>query len=220
MSLLTDFLTLAITETQPQTGQFNVIAMEMRSQNIVPIHLDKEQIVSSTGEIFWDIGFVTSVNGSIQRKYLGNDNSPFVINGSTKFGANRINTLKAIFDAKSTTPQTFFDNDKQRFCILKINKVENLAIYFDKKSETENIKNYLSVYVGGMPAYQNPISLLNKDYRWINFWIWVCKNDAFEEKKKKYLKLLNRKDKELYLILYRHHFKTGSQHWIVGMHWL
>ncbi len=220
MSALTEFLTLAITETRPQTGEFNVIAMETRSQNIVPIHLVKEQIVSSEGDVFWDIGFVTSVSGNMQRKHLGNDNSLFLISGSARLGANKINTFKAICDAKSTTPQTFFDNEKQRFCILKISKVEDLSIYVDKESEIENIKHYLSVYVCGMPAYQNPISLLNKDYRWINFWNWIYKNDAFDEKKKKYMKLLNRRDKELYLILYRHHFKTSNHHWIVGMHWL
>lgn len=217
---MTDFITLAITEVKPQANDFNVIAMETKSQTIVPIHLLREQIITSSGDIYWDIGFLTSVNGSIQRKSIGNDNSLFIVNGSSKLGENKTNSLKTVFEAKSNTPQTFFDNEKQRFCILKISKVDNISTMTGKESDTDKIRHYLSVYVNGLPAYKNPISILNKDYRWINFWNWVCKNDAFNEKKKQYLQLLNRKDKDLYLIIYRHQFRAGSRYWIVGMHWL
>lgn len=215
-----EFLTLAITETTVNTGKFNVIAMETKSQQIIPFGLNKEQIISSSSETFWDIGFTTIVTQKPEREYTGNDNSPFIIRGAVTLGANKINTLKGILDAKATSGTFFFENEKLRFCVLKVSRVENVSIHLDNNSEQKNLKHYLSVNIYGMPAYKNPVSLLNKDYRWINFWNWIYSNSAYDEKKKKYIKLLNRRDKELYLILYRHNFKNGSKYWIVGMHWL
>lgn len=215
-----EFLTLAITETTVNTGKFNVIAMETKSQHIVAFGLKKENIVSPSGEIFWDIGFTTLVNERPQREYQGNNNSPFVISGNVQLRENGISTLKSILDAKSLSGPSFFENEKLKFCVLKISKVYGISTRIDNKSESQTIKHYLSVNVSGMPVYKNSISLLNKDYRWIHFWNWIYNSSAYDEKKKKYLKLLNRKDKDLYLILYRHNFKTGSQYWIVGMHWL
>lgn len=219
MSGSADFLTLAISETNPLTKEFNVIAMEMKGQEIVPIELDKEEIVSNTGEIFWDIGFVTAVDGQIQRKY-SNSSGPFVVSGSTRLKDNNIKRLKSILEAKSTFPQSFFENERIKFAILKINKVDSIYMNSERNGEAEMNKHFLSVYVSGMPLYKNPINLRSKDYRWINYWNWICKNDGYDEKKKKYIRLFNQKEKNLYLILYRHNFKTESHYWIAGMHWL
>lgn len=215
MNNVKDFLSLAITETQPNTGKFNVIAMETRSQNIIPFNLVKEQIVSKKGEISWDIGFITSVYGNIT-EYKSNYNITYLIDGETKLGENKINSIRNILEAKSINPANFFENEKQRYSIIKINKVHDLYI----KKDADNIKHYLSVYIMGTPAYKNPLPLLIKDYRWINFWNWVCKEDIFIEKRKKYINLFNRKDKSLYLILYRHYYENKSLFWIAGMHWL
>lgn len=216
-----EFLTLAITETTVNTGKFNVIAMETKSQNIVPFGFNKEHIISETGEVFWDIGFTTIVGERPKRKYTNNDSSPFVLNGSAELNQNKISSLKSILDAKSASGLEFFENEKLKFCVLKVSKVENINCKIDNSGTVENIKHYLSFYVNGLSVDKSPISILNKDYRWKNYWNWIYANDNYEEKKKKYLKLLNRRDKNLYLILYRHTFKTGeTSNWIVGMHWL
>ena len=215
------FLTLAITETFVHTGEFNVIAMGMKSQTIIPISLTKEQIVSETGEIFWDIGFVTNVDKIPERKVdkynNSNENHPYIVTGSVNLGDNKSHMLKAILDAKSKSCNDFFSNEKHRFCIVKSNKLEDMSIY--NKQGDKELRHYIKVRVGRLPAYENPKNIRIKDYRWINFWNWIYKNQIYEEKKKKYLKLFNKKEKELFLILYRHKFQENSQYWVVGLHW-
>lgn len=212
--MTTELITLSITETIPGTGGFSVIAMETGSQNIISLNLRKEQIISNQGEIFWDIGFITKVK-DIRKNAVSYANPTYTATG-TSIGANKINALKSIFEAKANSPQEFFDNEKLQFAIIKTTKVNDITV----RQQDEVLKHYLSATVSCMPAYRNPMFFLNKDYRWINFWNFIYRSSEFENKKKKYLKLLNRKDKSQYFILYRHHFRENSNLWISGMHWL
>lgn len=217
-----EFLTLAITETVMNSGKFNVIAMEMQSHQIVPLGLQKEDIISSGGEVFWDIGFTTVTQDMPKRKYtsynISSENSPFMITGAVTLQRNRVADLKSILEAKAINPRAFFENQKHQFAIVKVEKIEELRISEDKNKD--EVKHYMTARIVGLPAHQNPLALRNKDFRWISFWNWVHRMQLNSEKKNKYMSLLNRQEKDLYLILYRHNFTSGPQHWIVGMHWL
>lgn len=217
-----EFLTLAITETTVNTGKFNVIAMEMKSKEIISFGLNREQIISSQGEVFWDIGFTTITDEKPRRKYINNgqpnENSQFILTGTIKLGNSKYNILKNILDAKANTSKDFFENNKLRFCVLKVDRLEDIQSIYDEKNN--RLKNYLTIRAYGVPMHINPLKFTNKDYRWINYWDFIYENSNFIEKKHKYINLFNSKNKTLYLIIYRHKFKDKDTNWIVGMHWL
>lgn len=211
------FLTLAITEEKPNTDDFNVIAMDLQTKDILPLHLSREQIISHSGVIFWDIGFTTEVTGEIKRKYSGNTNSPFIITGTSSLLDNNLEHLEDILVAQSLSAQTFFDNSRQAFCVLEINRLSDINVVAD--ISTNQLKCYIEGTANNLIT-NKPIVLLNKDYRWCSYWTWTYHQNLFSSKKEKYLTLLNKHTSKLFAILYRHQFKQGSSYWVVGMHWL
>lgn len=217
--MINEFITLSITETIPGTGEFSVIAMEIRSQNIISLNLREEEIISKQGDIIWDIGFITHVK-EIRKNSISYANPTYTATG-TSIGANKIASLKSILEAKSNSPQDFFNNEKIQYAIIKTSNVHDISVYVDKQNYNEKVlKYYLSATISNISAVKNPICFLNKDYRWINFWGYMYKSLKFDKKKQEYLKLFNRREKTLYLILHRYHFKNNSSYWISGMHWL
>ena len=213
-----EFLTLAITETDPIQDEFSVIAMEVKAKQLTKFDLRKMDIVSNQGEIFWDIGFTTFAKEIVYPSF-GNNYKQTV--AGVSLGENRLSELKNILEAKSTDPKSFFDNEKVQFTIVKVSKIEDMTKYLNTKKCSEGILQfYLKVYIKGLPDYQNSISILNKDYRWKKYWNHICNKNIYEEKKSQYLSLLNRKNKSIYLILYRQQFKENTWFWISGIHWL
>ena len=81
-------------------------------------------------------------------------------------------------------------------------------------------KSYMRVKIDGDKQER---TLLNKDYRWVEYWKWICSKsneELLDAKRSKYMKLFNDPSKTLYLILYRRKFPNKYWYWIAGMHWL
>ena len=211
-------LSLAISETRPGVGEFNVIALEMSKFDIIPISLRKENIITSSGEIVWDLGRVT-IAEDIER-------DPFSLGKNTVYKANDCHlsdeavNLRSLLDEYSTVDiEDYFGNSAERFAIVKVRVVDKILLSPDK---TSFFKSRLVVYIQGIAE---PKNLLNKDYRWVNYWHWQTQqknSDQIRTDMLRYANLLNRNDKKLYLILYKHHFEKDNRHeiWIAGMHWL
>lgn len=212
-----ELITLAITETFPNTDEFSVVAYDVKSKNILSFDLVRDQIVSTNGEVMWDIGFTTFVDEiRIRESKYGNEMYEAF---KVKLANNSIDLLKKILEAKVLNGDKFFVNTKERYAIVKVNEVEDISI--DKKTESKGGQINKYRIKANITCLKEAKEFLNKDYRWVHYWNWIIKNSEFENKRKKYLDLLNRKDKELYFILYRHKFQgNSSRYWISGMHWL
>lgn len=214
-----EFLTLAITETDPVKKDFSVVAMEIKSKNITSFNLKKADIVSLQGEIFWDIGFTTLVkdviNPSSENRYRRTV-------AGVQLGQNKMHELKKILEAKSTNPKDFFENQNRDYGIVKVSKIQDIENRSDNINYKEEVQKHdLVVYISGMPDHLSPHRLLNKDYRWVKYWNYILNSNNYETKKKQYLKILNSKNKTMFLILHRRKFKNGSTNfWIAGIHWL
>ena len=211
-----DFLALSISEKQPGTGKFNVIAMDTFRYRLYPIRLKKNEIISSDGRIIWDVGRITTAESVEMESESTTDSRNFeCVVKNCRLSDEPVN-LKRILEENSTDYQDFLNSPNMRFAIVKAREV--LSIQLEKRTEDERPTCRIRVSFG---SYND--KLLNKDYRWVNYWLWQydhCSEAQLEENCSRYLQLLNRRGKTLYLILYRHYFKNGPQKWIAGMHWL
>ena len=128
------------------------------------------------------------------------------------------NILKTVLESKSTNPEHFFSNRNVDYAIVRVSNVKDITV---EEDEYGTLKSRIKVSINGLPLSRNVDPLLNKDFRWIKYWSRIYKMDTIAEKKSQYIKLLNKKSKTLYLLLYRHTFPNGQRrYWIVGMHWL
>ena len=208
-----EFLTLAIREKDPSKPQddFGVVVMDMQSKRIHSFTLEKNEIVSPSGEIFWDIGFITRVK-DVDKKADGK-----LVPSGYVDKKDATSTLKTILELKSKNPEQFFRNWNIDYAIVRVSKVSDITV----EEKDGKIQSRITVTLNGLPASYRLDPLLNKDFRWIKYWTHIYNIDAVEDKKQQYLKLLNKKSKTLYLLLYRHTFYSGKKlHWIAGMHWL
>lgn len=207
-----EFLTLAISEIKPKTDNIGVAVMDMQTKKFHIFFLDKKDIISQTGEIFWDIGFITTM------KNVTAYNGRLVPSGFVCIKDARRN-LKTILEAKSLNPERFFSNDKETFAIVRVSAVKNITV---KKNDDDIIQSRMEININGLPlSVEVNRWFLNKDLRWIKYWSHIYDTDKLQDKRSHYIKLLNKKNKTLYLLLYRHTFVGGSKnHWIAGMHWL
>lgn len=209
-----DFLTLAIRETNPMEtmSDFDVVAMDTQSKQIHSFSLKKDEIISQSGEIFWDIGFVTRV------KDISKDSNGKLVPSGFVCKSDASDKLKTILEAKSTNPDMFFRNRSIVYAVVKVSKLSDIIVEKDNRNV---LQSRITVNISRLPLYDNEKTLLNKDYRWIKFWEHIYNMDMVEEKKAQYLRLFNTKRKTMYLILYRHTFPSGKKwEWIAGMHWL
>ena len=208
-----EFLTLAIREKDPSKphDDFGVVVMDMESKKIYSFTLEKNEIVSPSGEIFWDIWFITRVK-DVNRK---SDGKLIPSGYIDKKDATCI--LKNILELKSKNPERFFQNMNIDYAIVRVSNVSDITVC----ENDGKMQSRITVTINGLPASYRLNPLLNKDFRWIKYWSYIYEIDRVEEKKQQYIKLLNKKSKALYLLLYRHTFPDGKKnHWIAGMHWL
>lgn len=209
-----EFLTLAIREKNPRKPQddFEVVVMDMKSKKILGFTLDKNEIISQTGEIFWDIGVITKVK-DVDKKFDGR-----LVPSGYVGRKDASDMLKTILEAKSTNPSHFFSNRNVDYAIVRVSNVQDITV---EKNKDDVVQSRMTVSINGFPPSHKPENLLNKDFRWIKYWTHIYNVDEVENKKLQYLKLLNKKSKTLYLLLYRHTFTNGHKgHWVAGMHWL
>ena len=209
-----EFLTLAIREKDPKKphDNFGVVVMDMNTKKIHSFALEKNEILSKSGDVFWDIGFITKVKDVSQKS-----DGKLVPSGFVAIKDAR-SSLKTILESKSINPEHFFSNRNVDYAIVRVSNVKDITV---EEDDYGTMKSRLTVSINGLPPSKKVDPLLNKDFRWIKYWSRIYKMDAVAEKKGQYIKLLNKKSKTLYLLLYRHTFSTGKKlYWIAGMHWL
>lgn len=211
-------LSLALSETRPRLGEFNVIALEMSKFNIIPIKLKKTEIVTPSGDIVWDLGRITVAEEIERDPFILGKNTVYITNDCRL--SNETVNLPSILNEYSTVDvEDFFKKKTERFAIVKVKEVSNIQL---KTDDISNVKSKLDIYIQGA---DRSITLLNKDYRWVQYWQWQVQQKSTDHIRidmQRYANLLNRKDKKLYLILYKHYFEKDNtiETWIAGMHWL
>lgn len=208
-----NLLTLAIAETFPGTDDFNIIALNEKSRNLLALRLTREEIISETGEVYWDIGKWTSVQNLKLTKVDASPRNKVYTPDSAKL-LDKPADIKSILEDSIKSSRDFMNDKGITYAVLKVKKLKEILVETDDKG---NRKCQLDVFFSDNPAH--PQKILNKDYRWVKYWSRVPKNDL-DDVKDKYFRLLNKPGKVLYLILYRHYFADSDSSWIVGMHWL
>lgn len=212
---LYELITLGIAETYPNTDQFTVLAITTDKNNIVSLDLNKDDIITETGKVFWDIAFSTYVDDL--EKHTGTyDNVSYIPHG-VRSGENRQLILKKTLDSLSENIDVFAENTKCRYAVAKATSISDIILKIDRDGIN---RHRIATTIKKWPVHLVQDSILIKDYRWINYWNWAFENGVFEEKKKKYIDLYNRKDKTLYYILYRRFYSNKNRYWVSGMHWL
>lgn len=208
------FLTLAISETRE--NEFSVIAMNMEDQSIIPLKLSRNEIMNDDGEVFWDIGMETSVSKiSLINDGRTNEQNKTYHPTGCKLISGLNPDLKSILEDNLSDSSTYLKRIGETFAILKVKKIEDIITGTDKRGKKTT---RLVVTFADNPKGDSK-ELLNKDNRWRSFWLRVPEA-KMDEQKVRYLKLLNKRGKNVYVIMYRHYYKFGPIYWIVGMHWL
>ena len=210
------FLALSISEKQPESERFNVIAMETSEYQMYPIRLEKNDIIDRDGIIIWDLGRITSAESVVRYNEPGQDprNTEFLATNCCLTDEKVF--LKRMLEENLTDITEFYNSPGMRFAIVKARGV--LDIQLQKTGSNARPICRMQVSCG-----ESSYPLLNKDYRWVNYWLWKYAQESeeqLEDDRNRYLQLLNRRDKSLYLILYRHFYAERSEVWIAGMHWL
>lgn len=208
---MTKFVTLAIRETE--RNNFAVLALDVEHDEIRSFDLKRAEIIDKSGRTIWDIGKETKVE-RVSHDVCKNGNAEWHAAGCVKLGKDRTRDLKLIFEIKAVDCGVFFSNDGETFAVAKVKELLDIRV------EPGGEKSYMELKIDGDARKR---TLLNKDYRWVEYWKWICdKNneELLDEKRSKYIKLFNDPSKTLYLILYRHKFRYKTWYWIAGMHWL
>ncbi len=209
-----DVITLAITETKPNSNQFNIVAYRKDSNSLEMFDLKEDQIISESKEIMWDIAFSSRLSDTPTPYRDNRGNVEYTIKNNAKLGVNVSHDLKYMLESFSKNAHNFFSDQNIKFCVLKVSEVKNISITTESDG---NNKHYLEVC---SDSFIRSRKILIKDLRWKKYWDEMYKNDKYEEVSFKYLDILNKKDKDLYLILYRRTFSNSSFYWITGVHLL
>lgn len=210
------FLTLAISEGNPLKKDFYVRTYDLKSKNFVTLKLEKNEIILKSGEILWDIGYITYVDEITDSniKY----NKVYEKPQNPKLGDNKLGNLKGFLEVKSQEINEFLNNERKNYSILKINELMDIEVI------DYGNKCYLNIIGAHVSNNGGKLKVLNKDYRWVNYWTWVYNKGYLDDRKNKYLQLLNKKERDLYALLYRHTFVRNNiqsrNFWIAGIHWL
>lgn len=198
-------LTVGISETYG--NKFKIIAIHQDEKfNSRFISLDVNKF-HKDGNPTWDNLAFTEVDELIDKSGNG---EICQIKGDEKI-VDRVSKddLKKIFLKHKESWKSFNRNKDKRYTVIKVDYIDN--IFYDSKK-----KNHRMNIVSNGEEIKD---LLNKDYRWIQYWNHYI--DKYEEKSKYYKDYLNKTDKEIYLVIYKHKFKHGGYgRWIVGLHCL
>jgi len=213
---MNNLLSLAITETLPNRHEFNIIAIDESTKEIFAVKLNKDEIINkSSNQVWWDIGFVTHIERRelIQLSY---GNVVYHCIGS-ELKVSKIDLLRDFLEKQSRNNKSIFSNKTIRYQIAKAKNLKDISYIIDEKGV---LKVYVELVVSDGSLSRESRKLLCKDYRWVNYWNYVISKELFNQKKAKFVKLINESDKDIYLILYRHFFETNENVWIAGLHWL
>ena len=177
-----NLLTLAITESKPNL-EYKVLAMDIECNKFYDMDLKLDEI-SKDNKILWDLGGITSVdrldlassyNNNLVYKPLGN--IKFIKSCSRK-------ELKDLFKKNSIDLKKFYNEDITHG-IIQIDYLDDISIpgYRDGV-----FKSYIKVTAQG---YQKREGILNKDYRWLNYWKHIYRQNRVNEKIEYFKTLVN-----------------------------
>jgi hypothetical protein len=206
-----NLLTLAMSETKPNTGEFKVVTYSLDENKFYSMEISTRDFKTPEGKIIWDIGAVTFAEKlELESGYQGN--TKYKASGRIEFVKHYTRReLVDFFEKKKMFLSEFYSNKDKDYGIIKVDELDKIH-----KPEIEPVfKNYIEFTAQGSEK-----KCLNKDFRWVNYWKSASRTGKLDDKIKYFEDLFNRQDKKIYLILYRHMFTNGPQRWIVGFHWL
>lgn len=195
-------LTIGISETFED--KFKIIAIHNRQRFV---SLDVSEFYDGK-DFLWDNLACTEVEKLVEpldsREICSVEGRAKIIGRLSKI------ELKNLFSKLKINWNRFKQSDRT-YAVIKVDYVDDISYDYNKN------KHRISFVCGGKEIK----NLLNKDYRWIQYWNHYLDLGRYEEKSKYYKNYLNRLDKEVYVVMYRHRFMDGKTlDWIVGLHCL
>lgn len=207
-----NLLTLAISESKPEKGEYKIVAMDIEDNKFYSMDLKMDEFFKNN-QILWDLGAVTYVESlNIVSDYKNNLlHRP---EGSIKFKRYYSRQeLKDYFDRNLINLDKFYHSQDIAYGIVRIDYLDEIL----EPSNNEVFKQYINITAQG---YEKKWVLI-KDYRWLHYWRHIYEQNRVKEKIKYFKGLIKENtNHNVYLIMYRHNFSNSPGRWIVGFHWL
>lgn len=176
-----EFITLGISKIDTN---YYIIAMETEQHNI--IELDCGSYYKIQNQLQWQVGYVTKSEDIQDMK--GNDRIIYKATGN-KLNKNSNEFCKFVFNAKSSYPEIALNNFKFEYFVVRVKRLIDIIC------ESENL--FVQLYIRN---YKQMISVQMNDLKWLNYWSSL-KGEDFETKKVKFVDLINKFNKECYMVL-------------------
>lgn len=201
-------LTLAISEMKK--NNFKVIVYDLDNQRFCGLQIH-ERDFNYEGEVpSWDLFGVTELE-NLTPPNRGEFYTP--IGKATVKEYYRKKEIVNFFKRRKISYKRFL-NSNERYGIIKIDMIEKIDM--PKRRENNGLYQRVSLITAGQR--QRPI--LNKDYRWLNYWDNISE-DNWQDKLTKWKNYINKRDKEVFAVVNNHTFPDGSKNkWIAGFHCL
>jgi hypothetical protein len=202
---MNEFLTISISETG--RSQYKVVTVCKQDSRFYALNITEDQFVNNNGSIAWDLFGWTKAN----LNYVGRSlyrpvgTTPIVVNYMSK------EEMIGFFEKIKVKLKTFLDVECHlEYGVIKVDEVLDIQPPYTSDNMT---KQRVRIVSEKYPSYP----LLNKDYKWLNYWENV-REEQMQEKIEHWHSILNHEDSSVYAVLYRHQFRTSFQKWICGFH--
>lgn len=201
---MNEYLTISISETR--RFEYKVVTVCKQDSRFYALNITEDQFVNNDGSIAWDLFGWTKANLDYIGRglYRPKGAPPEVVNYMSK------EKMKYFFNQLDVELETFLDDDCQlEYGVIKVNEVREIQPPYTSDNMT---KQRVQIVSGNTSR-----TLLNKDYKWLNYWENVDE-EQIQDKIEHWHRVLNQEDSSVYAVLYRHQFRNNAQKWICGFH--
>ena len=200
-----NYFTIAMAEMKRGSGNFKVICYGIKEKCILSVQMKHQDIISNN-EVMWDLFALTEAELSeTNREYL-----ELRQKGNLKKYYSK-DDAKSFFNNQCIDAAYFYNSDKTYAVIAP----SSVAIK-PPEVDDDGIKHRVDFKCNNFSRS----SVLNKDYRMLNYWASLDK-EQYKEKANYWQSYLKKPDTTVYLVLYNHVFRSGNNRkWIAGFHCL
>jgi hypothetical protein len=186
---MSKYLTIAISETYRNSNRFKIVYFDLSTNTFAEKDISEKEFFEPNGKPVWDLLHVTEVKDGQARLVVAYSKNKVV----DLFKKNEISVEK-------------FYKSSLKYGIVKLSRIKEV------KPLDENFQTRIVLRSRGEDRY-----LLNKDYRWVKYWLSLNK-ELYDEKSEQWKDFLN--NNEVYAVMYRHVFKKNGSigRWIAGIH--
>lgn len=202
---MNEYLTISISETS--RFQYKVVTVCKQDGRYYALNITEDQFINNDGSTAWDLFGLTKAQLTYDRRglYRPIGSTPKVLNYLSK------EEMKVVFNQLEVDLVAFLDEQCQLdYGVVKVDEVLEIHPPYTTNNRLKQRVRIVSENYESRP-------LLNKDYKWLNYWGNV-REEQLEEKLTQWHRFLNQEDSSVYAVLYRQQFTHNTEKWICGFH--